>query len=69
MVIGGVEVILKDRFNEIMEVNVAADFNNWNPKDRKYVAVRGSDKLFRLMVAKKKQIGEKGRYKAVQIRD
>jgi stalled ribosome alternative rescue factor ArfA len=40
-------------------VNVAGDFNNWNPKDVKYLAVMGNDKIFRLTVAKNK-IGKKG---------
>src|SRR5450432_898614 len=59
MVVSGVVVNLKDRLNEIKVVNVAGDFNGWNPKDAKYVAVMGNDKLFRLMVPKK-QIGKKG---------
>jgi hypothetical protein len=59
MIVGRVVVNLKDRFKEIRDVNVAGDFNGWNPKDAKYVAVVGNDKLFRLMVAKK-QIGKKG---------
>jgi hypothetical protein len=59
IVIGIQVIILKDRFNEIKSVNVAGDFNNWNPKDDKYVADMGSDKIFRLTVAKN-QIGKKG---------
>jgi hypothetical protein len=59
IVIAGQVINLKDRFREIKEVNVAGDFNNWNPKDVKYVAVMGSDKIFRLTIAKK-QIGKKG---------
>jgi stalled ribosome alternative rescue factor ArfA len=59
IVIGREVIILKDRFNEIKGVNVAGDFNNWNPKDLKYVAVLGSDKIFRLKIDKK-QIGKKG---------
>jgi len=59
IVIGREVIILKDRFNEIKSVNVAGDFNSWNPKDVKYVAVMGSDKIFRLTVAKN-QIGKKG---------
>jgi hypothetical protein len=59
IVIGGLVINLKDRFNEIKAVNVAGDFNNWNPKDAKYVAVIGNDKIFRLTVAKN-QIGKKG---------
>src|SRR5450631_3517408 len=58
MIVSGTLVNLKDRFNEINSVNVAGDFNSWNPKDTKYKAVMGTDKLFRLMVAKK-QIGKK----------
>lgn len=59
MIVSGTVVNLKDRFNEIKSVNVAGDFNNWNPKDMNYVAVMGTDKWFRLTVAKK-QIGKKG---------
>jgi len=59
IVIGHEVINLKDRFNEIKGVNVAGDFNNWNPKDAKYVAVMGKDNVFRLTVAKK-QIGKKG---------
>ena len=59
IIISGLVINLKDRFNEIKSVNVAGDFNNWNPKDVKYVAVMGNDKIFRLTVAKK-QIGKKG---------
>ena len=59
MTVGGVVVNLKDRFSDIRVVNIAGDFNGWNPKDEKYVAVMGNDKLFRLKVAKK-QIGKSG---------
>ena len=59
IVIGREVIILKDRFSEIKSVNVAGEFNNWNPKDVKYVAVMGNDKIFRLTVAKNK-IGKKG---------
>ena len=59
IVIGREVIILKDRFSEIRGVNVAGDFNNWNPKDDKYVAVMKNDKTFRLKVAKNK-IGKKG---------
>ncbi len=57
--IGNVQVLLKDRINEIHELNVAGDFNNWNPKDSKYIAVKGSNQQFRLTVAKS-QLGKKG---------
>ena len=59
IIISGRVIILKDRFNEIKSVNVAGDFNNWNPNDVKYIAVMGNDKIFRLTVAKK-QIGKTG---------
>jgi hypothetical protein len=59
IVIGREVIILKERFSEIKGVNVAGDFNNWNPKDVKYLAVMGNDKVFRLTVAKNK-IGKKG---------
>lgn len=59
ILIGREVIILKDRFKEINAVNVAGDFNNWNPKDPGYVAVMGSDKIFRLKISKK-QIGKKG---------
>ena len=59
IVIGREVIVLKDRFSDIKGVNVAGDFNNWNPKDVKYLAVMGNDKIFRLTVAKNK-IGKKG---------
>jgi len=59
MIVHGTVVNLKDRFNEINSVNVAGDFNKWNPKDTNFVMVMGTDKLFRLMVAKK-NIGKRG---------
>jgi hypothetical protein len=59
IIISGLVINLKDRFNEIKSVNVAGDFNNWNPKDVKYIAVMGDDQIFRLTVDKK-QIGKKG---------
>ncbi len=59
IIISGQVINLNNRFNEIKSVNVAGDFNHWNPKDVKYVAVMGNDKIFRLTVAKK-LIGKKG---------
>jgi stalled ribosome alternative rescue factor ArfA len=59
IVIGRQIIVLKDRFSEIKSVNVAGDFNNWNPKDANFVAVMGSDKIFRLRVARK-NIGKNG---------
>ncbi|HEY2648706.1 MAG TPA: hypothetical protein VGI38_05915 [Puia sp.] len=57
--IGNQVIDLKERFNEIRVVNVAGDFNNWNPRDVKYIAVMGNDKIFRLTIAKNR-IGKKG---------
>jgi hypothetical protein len=62
IVISGLVINMKDRLGEIKKVNVAGDFNHWNPKDVKYVAVMGTDKIFRLTIAKK-QIGEMGETK------
>jgi hypothetical protein len=62
IMIGRQPILLKDRFNEIRVVNVAGDFNHWNPKDGQYAAVMGKDKIFRLTVAKK-QLGNKGETK------
>ncbi|HET7003349.1 MAG TPA: hypothetical protein VFI33_18630, partial [Puia sp.] len=59
ILIGRQVINLKERFKEINAVNVAGDFNNWNPKDPDYIAVMGSDKIFRLKISKK-QIGKKG---------
>lgn len=59
IVIGTETIVLKDRFKEIKSVNVAGDFNNWNPKDVKYVAVMDDNKIFRLTIAKN-HIGKKG---------
>lgn len=57
--IGSVQVLLKDRIGEIRVLNVAGDFNNWNPRDPKFVALKGRDQLFRLTVAKS-ILGKKG---------
>ncbi|HEY2349998.1 MAG TPA: hypothetical protein VGH64_13330 [Puia sp.] len=57
--IGNQVIVLKDRFSEIMVVNVAGDFNFWNPRDVEFIAVMGNDKIFRLTIAKNK-IGRKG---------
>jgi hypothetical protein len=59
VLIGRQVINVKDRFSEIKKVNIAGDFNHWNPKDVKYIAVMGSDKIFRLTVAGN-QIGSKG---------
>jgi hypothetical protein len=57
--VGGVEVILEKRINEINQVNVAGDFNGWNPDVAKFQMKKADGTLFTLKV-NKSTIGKKG---------
>jgi hypothetical protein len=57
--VGGVEVILEKRINEINQVNVAGDFNGWNPDVAKFQMKKADGTLFTLTV-NKSVIGKKG---------
>jgi hypothetical protein len=50
--IGGVEVILAERINDISQVNVAGDFNAWNPNANKYQMIKVDGKLFKITISK-----------------
>ena len=57
--VSGVEVILEKRINEIEQVNVAGDFNGWNPDFAKFQMKKVDRTLFTLTV-NKSAIGKKG---------
>jgi hypothetical protein len=57
--VGGIEVILEKRMNEINQVNVAGDFNGWNPDVAKFQMKKVDGNLFILKVDKT-IIGKKG---------
>lgn len=57
--IGFLDIDLDKRRNEIKSVNVAGDFNAWNPKNANFALKKIDDKLYRLVVSKK-TIGQKG---------
>jgi hypothetical protein len=59
MIVSGVEVILEKRMNEINQVNVAGDFNAWNPDVAKFQMKKVDGTLFTLTV-NKSAIGKKG---------
>jgi hypothetical protein len=60
--VGGVEVVLQDRINEIKQVNLAGDFNAWNPNSTKYELTKVGDKLFKITISKA-SLGKKGELK------
>lgn len=57
--VSGVEVVLEKRINEINQVNVAGDFNGWNPDAVRYELKKVDDKLFMVTICKA-TIGNKG---------
>jgi hypothetical protein len=59
IIVMGVEVLLEKRINEINQVNVAGDFNGWNPDVAKFQMKKVNGNLFALTVSKS-AIGEKG---------
>jgi hypothetical protein len=59
IIVGGVEVVLEKRINEINQVNVAGDFNGWNPDVAKFQMKKAGGTLFTLTV-NKSAIGKKG---------
>jgi len=50
--IGNVEILLEKRIHEINQVNVAGDFNGWNPGSSKYQMNKADRTLFKITVAK-----------------
>ena len=57
--IGIVEVALEKRIQEIDQVNVAGDFNGWNPDLPKFQMKKGEGTLFRVTISKT-ALGKKG---------
>lgn len=57
--VGGVEILLEKRKNEISQVNVAGDFNGWSPAAGKYQMIKVDGKIFTLRIAKI-NLGKKG---------
>ncbi len=57
--IGGVDIILEKRINDINQVNVAGDFNRWSPDAGKYQMIKVDGKIFKLRVGKI-NLGKKG---------
>ncbi len=57
--VGLMEFDLDKRRSEIKQVNLAGDFNNWNPKNANFALKKVSDKVFSLVLSKK-SLGQKG---------
>lgn len=57
--IGGIEIVLQKRINDITSVNVAGDFNEWNANSNKYQMSKVDAKIFKLRVSKT-NLGKKG---------
>jgi D-alanyl-D-alanine-carboxypeptidase/D-alanyl-D-alanine-endopeptidase len=57
--VGILNIDLDKRRNEIKKVNLAGDFNGWNPNNANYALRKIDEKIFSLVVSKK-SIGQKG---------
>jgi hypothetical protein len=57
--IGVLEIDLDKRRNEIKKVNLAGDFNGWNPNHPNFVFKKIDDKIYKLVI-NKNSIGQKG---------
>ncbi len=57
--VGGVEILLDKRINDISQVNVAGDFNGWRPDAGKYQMIKVDGKIFKLRIGKI-HLGKKG---------
>ena len=57
--VGGIEIQLEKRINDIDNVNVAGDFNSWNPNNAKFQMTKTGSKLYKLTV-NKSVLGKKG---------
>lgn len=57
--IGILDIDLEKRRSEIKSVNLAGDFNSWNPKNPNFVLRTSDSKIYKLTV-NKKSIGQKG---------
>ena len=61
IIVSGVEVLLNERMNEINQVNVAGDFNDWKPDLSKFQMIK-SGNLF-IVTISKNTLGKKGETK------
>jgi hypothetical protein len=59
VMVGTVKVFLEKRINEIHQVNIAGDFNGWNPNDPRYQMTKINGALFQLTLSKV-NLGKKG---------
>ncbi len=59
ILIGGMEISLEKRLSEIKQVNVAGDFNGWNPAADHFQLTQVAGKLFTIRLSKT-AIGKKG---------
>lgn len=57
--IGLLDIDLEKRRSEIRSVNLAGDFNSWNPKNPGFLLKTSDEKIYKLTVSKK-SIGQKG---------
>ncbi len=57
--VGLLDIILEKRIKEINQVNVAGDFNGWNPNSRLFQMNRSAGTLFHLRISKV-ALGKKG---------
>jgi hypothetical protein len=57
--VGLLNIDLDKRRNEIKKVNLAGDFNGWNPNNANYALKKIDEKNFSLVISKK-SIGQKG---------
>jgi hypothetical protein len=60
--VSGVEVLLEKRYNEINAVNLAGDFNGWNPDLAKYQMSKAGGTLFKITLLKA-SLGKPGELK------
>jgi hypothetical protein len=58
IIVSGVEVLLSKRINEINEVNIAGDFNDWKPDAPKFKMNKAAN-LFKITISKN-TLGKKG---------
>lgn len=65
--IGTVEILLEKRIHEINQVNVAGDFNGWDPNSVKYQMNKAEGTLFKVTISKTTlgKTGEQRQFKFV----
>jgi len=57
--VGGLNINLDQRRNEIKQVNLAGDFNGWSPDNSQYILKKTDSKLYSIVLSKK-SLGKKG---------